>query len=141
MARIGVFICHCGTNIASVVDVEKVAETYEAADAVNVDLPDGEYSVEVNMTGGSGRASISSPTLLTVKDGKAYGKLIWSSTYYDYMIVEGEKYLPVNEDGNSVFEIPVLSFDKPMTVIADTTAMSEPHEIEYTLIFDSSSVK
>ena len=23
MARIGVFICHCGTNIASVVDVEK----------------------------------------------------------------------------------------------------------------------
>ncbi|MEG2083540.1 MAG: FAD-dependent oxidoreductase, partial [Oscillospiraceae bacterium] len=25
MARIGVFICHCGTNIASVVDVERVA--------------------------------------------------------------------------------------------------------------------
>ena len=32
-------------------------------------------------------------------------------------------------------------FDKPVTVIADTTAMSEPHEIEYTLTFDSSSVK
>lgn len=27
MKRIGVFICHCGTNIASVVDVKKVAET------------------------------------------------------------------------------------------------------------------
>jgi len=26
MARIGVFICHCGTNIASVVDVKKVVE-------------------------------------------------------------------------------------------------------------------
>ena len=26
MSRVGVFICHCGTNIASVVDVEKVAE-------------------------------------------------------------------------------------------------------------------
>jgi len=27
MARIGVFVCHCGTNIAATVDVKKVAET------------------------------------------------------------------------------------------------------------------
>ena len=26
MERIGVFICHCGTNIAGTVDVEKVTE-------------------------------------------------------------------------------------------------------------------
>ena len=26
MARIGVFVCHCGTNIAATVDVEKVAQ-------------------------------------------------------------------------------------------------------------------
>ena len=26
MERIGVFVCHCGTNIAGTVDVEKVAE-------------------------------------------------------------------------------------------------------------------
>jgi heterodisulfide reductase subunit A-like polyferredoxin len=26
MKRVGVFICHCGTNIAAVVDVKKVAE-------------------------------------------------------------------------------------------------------------------
>ena len=26
MARTGVFICHCGTNIAGTVDVEKVAQ-------------------------------------------------------------------------------------------------------------------
>jgi heterodisulfide reductase subunit A len=29
MSRIGVFICHCGTNIASVVDVAKVVETIQ----------------------------------------------------------------------------------------------------------------
>ncbi len=35
MARIGVFICHCGTNIASVVDVEKVAKAaFEMPDVV-----------------------------------------------------------------------------------------------------------
>lgn len=26
MSRIGVFVCHCGTNIAATVDVEAVAE-------------------------------------------------------------------------------------------------------------------
>ena len=31
-------------------------------------------------------------------------------------------------------------FDEPMTVIGDTTAMSVPHEVEYTLTFASESV-
>ena len=52
-----------------------------------------------------------------------------------------EKHEPVNEDGNSAFEIPVDGFDYPMEVVADTVAMSTPHEIEYTLQFDSASIK
>ena len=113
-------------------------------EAVPVNLTDGEYAIEVTMTGGSGRASISSPTWLIVQDGRAFAKLLWSSTYYDYMIVDGEKLLPLNEelgiDGGSVFRIPVKSFDRPLTVLADTTAMSVPHEITYTLTFDSSTI-
>ena len=31
------------------------------------------------------------------------------------------------------------ALDTPLTVIGDTTAMSTPHEIEYTLTFDSST--
>ena len=65
----------------------------------------------------------------------------WSSPYYDYMLIGDEKYEPVNKDGNSVFEIPVDGFDYPMEVVADTVAMSTPHEIEYTLQFDSASIK
>ncbi|MBR2107691.1 MAG: CoB--CoM heterodisulfide reductase iron-sulfur subunit A family protein, partial [Treponema sp.] len=34
MERIGVFVCHCGTNIAGVVDVEKVAEELGKVDGV-----------------------------------------------------------------------------------------------------------
>jgi hypothetical protein len=97
--------------------------------------------MQVELSGGTGKATIDSPCEVTVKNGQATAVIQWSSPHYDYMIVDGEKYLPVNEDGNSVFEIPVPYFDKPVTVIADTTAMSEPHEIEYTLTFDSSSVK
>ena len=106
-----------------------------------VDLEDGTYTAEVTLEGGSGRASIESPTTLTVKDGKVTASIVWSSPNYDYMIVDGKKLLPVNTEGNSVFEIPVASFDTALDVIADTVAMSKPHEIEYKITFDSSTIK
>ncbi|MCD7766333.1 MAG: hypothetical protein LUH53_07470, partial [Lachnospiraceae bacterium] len=48
-------------------------------------IVDGEYAIEVTMTGGSGKASIESPTLLTVEDGQLYARITWSSSNYDYM--------------------------------------------------------
>ena len=75
-----------------------------------------------------------------VKKGKAYAKIIWSSPNYDYMILEKKTYYPENKEGNSEFLLPVLAFDKPIKVNADTTAMSVPHEIEYTLTFEKSSI-
>jgi hypothetical protein len=116
------------------------AET-ESARPLTVDMEDGEYSIEVDLTGGSGKAYVSSPTIFIVRDGQAYVQLEWSSSYYDYMIVGSEKYLNTNEDeGNSVFEIPVTAFDQAVPVIADTTAMGTPHEVEYTLTFYSESI-
>ena len=111
------------------------------AEPMKVNKADGEYSIEVNMTGGSGRASISSPTLFLVRDGRAYAKLIWSSTYYDYMIVGGKKYLNETKDGgNSTFTIPVAKMDRLIPVLADTTAMGDPVEIEYSLTFYQSTI-
>ena len=40
---------------------------------------DGEYSVSVELAGGSGKASVTSPTLLTVKDGVPVARIQWSS--------------------------------------------------------------
>lgn len=105
------------------------------------DLEDGTYTMELSFEGGSGKAKISSPATVTVSEGTATATVEWSSPNYDYMIVDGEKYLPVNTEGNSVFEIPVLYFDKPMDVIGDTVAMSKPHEIEYTLTFHLDTMK
>ena len=96
---------------------------------------DGEYSVNVTLEGGSGRATVESPAALTVADGKMTAVILWSSPNYDYMIVDGEKYLPTNTEGNSTFEIPVSALGTPLAVTADTVAMSTPHEIEYTLTF------
>ncbi len=116
-------------------DPEQIAKTSSTA------LADGEYTIEVTLEGGSGKAGVESPCELLVENGEATARIQWSSSYYDYMMVDGAKYLPVNEEGNSVFEIPVSVFDEPMTVIGDTTAMSTPHEIEYTLTFDSESAQ
>jgi iron complex transport system substrate-binding protein len=107
---------------------------------IQVDLPDGEYEIEVQLTGGSGRASVTSPAILQVQDEKAVIEIEWSSPNYDYMTLDGETYLPVNTEGNSVFELPVTAFDKEVPVTADTTAMSVPHEIEYTILLDSASI-
>lgn len=112
----------------------------EPMETETTELSDGTYTVELDFEGGSGKASISSPATINVADGKITVTFEWSSPNYDYMIVDGEKYLPVNEDGNSVFEIPVASLDEPMTVIGDTVAMSKPHEIEYTITFHPDTV-
>lgn len=101
----------------------------------------GTYSIELTFEGGSGKAKILSPATVTVSEENVTATIQWSSPNYDYMIVDGEKYLPVNTDGDSVFEIPVLIFDEPMDVIGDTVAMSKPHEVEYTLTFHSDTMK
>ena len=103
-------------------------------------LADGEYSVGVSLEGGSGRAKINSPARLTVENGEAFAEIVWGSSNYDCMTIGGEKFYPQNTEGNSEFIIPVTGFDYKMPVSANTTAMSTPHEIEYTLYFDSATI-
>lgn len=109
--------------------------------AEELKLEEGNYTMEVVLEGGSGKASVESPAKITVKDGEVTATLVWSSPNYDYMIVDGKKYTMINTEGNSVFEIPVAEFDSKLDVTADTVAMSTPHEIEYALQFDSSTIK
>ena len=100
----------------------------------NIGVPEnGTVDVFLYLEGGSGRASVVEETTMTTTNGESFVLVTWSSSNYDYMIVEDEKYLPINTEGNSTFEIPVLKMDEPFEVIADTTAMSQPHEITYTL--------
>lgn len=122
----------------SVSNPEKIGASDEGFSVVVCE--DGEYTVEVTLEGGSGKATVETPTKIVFKDGEPTATITWSSDKYDYMIVAEAKYLPVNTEGNSTFEIPVYGFDYKMTVIADTTAMSTPHEIEYTLYFDSTTL-
>lgn len=106
-------------------------------DRANPVPADGDYTAAVTVQGGSGRASVDSPAPLTIKDGTMTATITWSSPHYDYMMVNGVRYDPVQTEGNAVFTIPVAALDQDLAVIADTTAMSQPHEISYTLQFSS----
>ena len=99
-------------------------------------VADGTYQVNVTLSGGSGRAKIASPTELTIKDGRATAKIVWSSDKYDYMEVEGIRFTPEIQNGHSVFMVPVTELDKPLAMVGDTTAMSTPHAIDYQLTFE-----
>ena len=127
-----------GDDISAVIGEKAQSEPSTASE---LGLSEGEHTVDVTLDGGTGRASVESPAVIRINGDECIAVITWSSPHYDYMIVDGQRYEPVNTEGNSVFEIPVPYFDKAVDVIADTTAMSEPHEIEYTLTFDSASVK
>ncbi len=103
-------------------------------------LADGTYHVAATLTGGTGKAKIASPVALTVKGGQIAATLVWSSANYDYMKVNGERYDAAIVDGHSVFTVPVASLEEPLPVVADTVAMSTPHEIEYTITFDAATL-
>jgi len=104
------------------------------------ELTDGKYTIEVTLSGGSGRASVESPASLTIQGDEKTAIIVWSSPFYEYMLIDGVQYDPIQTEGNSTFEIPIV-LDEDMAISASTIAMSEPHLVEYTLHFDSSTIK
>lgn len=103
------------------------------------ELVDGTYAIDVTLSGGSGRAKIEAASV-EIRDGSATATITWSSPFYDFMMVDGVRYEPVQESGNAVFVIPVV-LDQEMAVSANTVAMSQPHLIDYTLYFDSHTMR
>ena len=101
---------------------------------------DGTYNVGVTCEGGSGRGGVTAATV-TVSGGAITSvALTMSSGNYDYCYdpVTGAKVNAPAGSGNSVFYINypgnVFSFT------ADTTAMSAPHEVNYTITLDLSGI-
>ena len=121
-------------NSQGVTSVEKQNTKDEIS--TETENEDTAFEVDITQEGGSGKAYIKSPVLITRTDGKLYATFVWNSKNYDYMIVDNVRYDNENEGGESTFTIPVATLDEPLEVIGDTVAMSKPHEIEYTIYFN-----
>ncbi len=109
-------------------------------DTGKTDVPDGTYLCGVTLEGGSGKAYIESPAEITAENDTLTAMIVWSSKYYEYMLVNDVRYEPIQSEENSTFEIPI-ELDTDLQVSACTVAMSQPHLIDYTLHFDSSTLE
>lgn len=118
LAMVCIFLSACGAN----------------------EITDGTYTAEVELIGGTGRATVESPATVVIENGQATATIVWSSPFYEYMLVGERRYDPIQEKGNSTFQIPIV-FDEDIMVSASTIAMSQPYLIDYTLHFDSAALK
>ena len=135
----GQMTIHVSLASTSIVNLFPGLKEENGNDAAAIALADGTYTIEVGFEGGSGKSHVLTPCTLKVENGAATATIVWSSEKYDYMLVDGQRYDVLTTEGGSAFEIPVRALDTPLTVIGDTTAMSTPHEIEYTLTFRSAT--
>ncbi len=106
----------------------------KSTSAVNnsTSLKDGVYTPDrFSWSGGSGRLAYIRCNKITVKGGKAYATIEFSSSKYDSLKANGRVYSKQG-GGNSKFVIPV-KLNANNTIIGRTTAMSQPHWIKYTI--------
>ena len=109
----------------------------ENTEEETADVPeDGTYVPTMfTVSGGTGKVKITCPEVV-LTEGAAQAQIEFSSPHYEWVKADGVQYDPENADDadrdNSVFRIPVR-LDEEMKISGLTTAMSEPHEIEYTI--------
>lgn len=138
---LALLLCGCGAKPepTEAVTFPTQPEMIEPVTASEAGLTDGVYTMEVTMTGGTGRAAVLSPVRVEIENGQAFATIVWSSSNYDYMVVDGQRCDALSMEGGSTFRIPVGGFNGHLPVTADTIAMSTPHEISYTLFFDAAT--
>ena len=64
--------------------------------------------------------------------GQAYATITFSSSHYQYVKANGSTYYPTSQGSSTTFEIPV-ELNKNNKIIGMTTAMSQAHEITYSI--------
>ena len=107
------------------------------AEPETISSPEECFLANVTLEGGSGRSSVESPARIWFEEDACYAAVHWSSSNYDFMLVDGVTYYPVSTQDGSLFEIPIPAPPCSVKVQADTIAMSTPHLIDYTLNFES----
>ena len=107
-------------------------------ETAGVELADGEYLADVSLEGG--KAKLLTPALMTVEGGEVRATLVFGTTKIDYVLVDGEKYLPEENENGVAFTVPVAGFDRGLSIIVDSTAIKPATEVGYTVTFDSASI-
>ncbi len=93
----------------------KANELSAKVKAIDIDLPDGEFDIDYDLTGGAWK--LAAPAKLFVKDGKSYARLTFNNPDLEKIIFNGKEILPtkwINVDGIKgklpVFDLPILAW-------------------------------
>ena len=132
-------LCGCaGSGKGNVGPETSKTETVAASEQVTqegFDGPPGQFE----WSGGTGKVEISCPRIREA-DGQTLATLVFSSSHYTYVRVGDEIYNGTSDEETSTFEIPV-TLDENMIIAAETTAMSQPHEIEYEIFISRTVIE
>lgn len=109
------------------------ADTTSGPQPVKYTEGDGMYTIRFTVTGGDGKETIHTPATLNVDDEKAYAIITWDSATYQTLTLDGKTFKNSGDAENSRFEIPVTTFEEPMTLVMDDGT-------EYQIQFDRSSI-
>ena len=88
-----------------------------------------------SFSGGTGRVGISCRNIVFRNDA-AFATIVFESDAYTYIRVGDNQYNCEHDGETSYAEIPVL-LNENFTIYAETTKMSEAHEVEYTIFIYS----
>ena len=95
-------------------------------------LEDGTYKPDGFLwSGGTGKVDITC-SQIRISGGQAYATIAFSSSHYQYVKANGSTYYPTSQGSSTTFEIPV-ELNKNNKIIGMTTAMSQAHEITYSI--------
>lgn len=120
------------SNYVSTAKAVRLATTLDAFDN-STTLSDGTYIPSgITVSGGTGKVTITCPQI-TVKGGKAYGNIVFSSKYYTKIKVNGETYNGTTVGTTAVFAEVPIELNMDMEITGTTTAMSAAHDIIYTI--------
>ncbi len=99
---------------------------FVCAQAEEIYVPDS-----FSFSGGTGRVTITCSGAWS-EDGQTLAEIAFSSPNYAYVKVDGVEYPTVTDEKTSTAVIPV-KVNQATQILAMTTAMSQPHEVAYTL--------
>ncbi len=135
-----VLLTACGGTSSSNTASSEPSETQQVSETdISGKLSDGIYDLDAfEYSGGSGKVTIRCEQI-RVENGGVFADIVFSSTHYQYVKADGKQYDPVECFAGSDEPVEGSGFEIPVTlqtdneIIAMTTAMSQPHEISYTL--------
>lgn len=107
-------------------------ETTETGIGEKTEYADGTYVPDdFSFLGGTGKTRITCPSIV-IENGVVYGNILFSSKKYTKINLNDKDYPVLSNENGSLFKIPVI-LNQDMVIKATTVAMTEAHDIDYTI--------